>query len=461
MAKMVIGHDDDGPFLKITSDAFDPSDESDENYGNFRFNSRHAQMGYFDTIVTDTTPTNVSSTEYDQSIFQAPISLTYYNYPSMCDYYLTNGGWNYPNWWRSINRTSGGGNEWGSVASFDVTPRTTGLVGKYWWVRSTQGFLSGYQCKYIISPLPADNSPLPFAEVTPTTGQRVLSIDESAIKIARRGYDVRTASDSQLIVGGTQNRMPVYMARRTAIFTGQTLTIPLPSWVPSNAVVLMQWNIQGQARRLPSIWVGSTSSGEKFELRWRIDGSTLTIQNLAPYNYDVVFMVVSNTVTDPQGGPAIREGISAGEKYLRIVQADGKVAADSRWSYAPIIKTGFAENFSGSGALFTASTTFPDQGYIPFVWYCFTYRRVRTFASTGNTYVTTNHIGPRWITNRYNQQDYKTNSATISRTSVVFRTYCGSAYDLYFSKNVTGITNVDTPLYFRYYIFAIPDVQSS
>lgn len=507
MAKMAIGYDDDGPFLKITGDAFDPRSEPDENYASFRFNSRYAEIGYFDeTRIASYSNSNNSANYQSENgggigVALSPLGIpvgalgaaatggfnttsnqyvfvsygifhyrfhdgivlnhkynsngkTAYDYPTIADYYLTSGGWNYPNFWRSVNYTSGGGNEWGSIAYVEMIRRIenpqqyyNGVTGPMssWTVRPTLlGGLSGFNVKFVITPLPADNSPLPFAEATQVEGHRVISIDETAIKIARKGFDVRTATDDQLIIGGSSARMPVYVARRVSIANGQTINITLPSLVPTNAVVLMQWNIQGQARRLPSIWVGSTASGVQYEIRWKISGGVLTIQNLAPFSYDLVFMVTSTVLTDPQGGPAIRQGVDGGEKFISIVQADGTIGADSRSSYLPIIKTGVANaNANGAGE---AIVNFPDQGYIPFVWYSYHFLR--------NGYDA--FMGPRYLTNRYNQQDCISNTATITSSKVKFESYAASPYLLGSTKPYSTVAK-----YFRYYVFAIPDVQSS
>ncbi|PCI03431.1 MAG: hypothetical protein COB78_10765 [Hyphomicrobiales bacterium] len=504
MAKMAIGHDDNGPFIKITSDEFDPRTEPDENYSNFRFNSRYAQVGYFDETRTalyssgqntanyqtisgasvgvalssngipigplgpfvssgwNTTSLNSTAILYGMSRYRvhvsgyvfdqgvAPNGKAAYDYPTIADYYLQgSGGWNYPNFWRSVNYTNGGGNEWGSVAYLEMTRRIENPSGyggyptgpsSGWVVRpSLLAGLNGFNVKFIITPLPASDSPIQFAEGSPETGQRVISIDNSSIKVARKGFDTRTASDDQLIIGGSTARMPVYMARRLSLSIGQTVNIPLRSWVPGNSVVLMQWNIHGQARRLPSIWVGSTASGTQLEIRWRIANGVLTIQNLAPFSYDVVFLVTSQVQSDPLGGPAIREGIQDGEKYISIVQGNGLIGADSRSSYLAIIKQGTLYGSSGT-------VTFPNQGYIPFVWYsyCFLRNGFDTF------------LGPRYITNRYNQVDCISNSATITNTTVSFQSFATNPYLIASPKPYTTVAK-----YFRYYIFAIPDVQSS
>ena len=456
MARLSIGNDAGGPYLKMTSDAYDPATEPDGNYSNFRFNSHHAEIGYFDEILVDGSPSNYSSTSGEFSSFRVAISASY-SYPSIYDFYLTDGGgWNYPQWWRSINTTFGqaGGNEWGSVAYAEL-PINYPVPTRQ--VLSTQGYLNGYTCKFIISDLPVDaTTPLPFAEATQVPGQQLFDVTSSNIRLARKGYDTRTADADHLIIGGNAKTMPVYMSRRVNISASQLLSIPLPSWVPANAIVLMQWNVIGQARRLPSIWVGGSGTGEQKEIRWKITGGNLVIQNLAPYSYNVVFFVVSQQVSDPLGGPAFREGTQDGEKFIRIVQGNGVVAADTRWSYMPIIKSGV---LPFGGGQYSVSTTFPNQGYIPFVWYSYCYRDVLTINGSVQQY--DRYIGPRHITNRYNVTDYLTNTATVYSSSVIFQNTSYSGYLLgKLRDTLAGRTSVSIPLFIRYYVFAVPDVQA-
>lgn len=517
MAKMAIGHDIEGPWLKMTSDAYDPATEPDTNYASFRFNSRYAEVGYFDEAKTiagnsghfDINGNSVAITSTGNPRPTAPwvsygssnmnFTVTYgksthyywyynaaanfwgwretsgqngkteYGYPTMADYYFTNAsGWNYPNWWVSINSTIGGGNEWGSVASIssyygskDLTPYYFGTRGprNSWTVSPVVSPIGGYSCTILVTPLPVDDvTPPPFAEGTPASGKRVISIDNSAIKIARKGFDTRTATDSQLIIGGGTPRMPVYMARRITLTGSQTLNITLPDWVPTDAHLLMQWNVQGQPRQLPSIWVGSSSSGQKFEIRWRILNGVLSIQNLAPYTYDLLFFVTSSALVDPLGGPAIRQGIADGEKFISIVQDDGVIAADSRFSYLPIIKSGVVTTGT-SGA--SVSINFPDQGYIPFVWYSFCYRYTKWYNGTITHPAEDLHIGPRFFQNRYNKNDFRSNTARITSSSIVFSHWCSSFYEGSNLRNTGQFYDLAIPKYFRYYIFAIPDVQAN
>lgn len=524
MAKVAFGSDEDGPWLKVTDDAFDPRTEDDANYNNFRFNSKYADLGYIDQIwgatfgggnpyagYSDWDYADGSSAtgtyngypyqnglyviyrnNYRLSFYFGGVRYRPYAYlagvwtgynsepplgsPVVLDYYLTISGWNYQNYWVSVNRTwlGGGGNEWSSVAYFEtaageetVAPyNNDGSIpgdtyeGSVNTVRSVQdtsndGYsLSGTDLTLFFTNLPADDTtPVPWEEDEPEEGQRVISVDDTGLKIARRGFDVRTASDEQLIVGGSTLPFPIYLSRRIQIDAGQTVEIELPSWVPASGLhVLMQWNRVGYARRLPSLYVGSTSTGTRYEISWQIVSGVLYVRNQAPYDYDVLFFLVGKEPPTEAETSVIVEGTEDGESYVRLMQDAGVVAVDSRWSYAPIVQMGVVDMttgttaFSDGGAGIKKEIAIPDLGYSPFVLSAYSFLRDGALVT----------IGPRLCQNRYNAHDYMTNVVEIGTDLLTFKCWPASSYWLMETHSYTVSAQ-----YFRYYVLAVPDVLAA
>lgn len=460
MGKLAIGEYLGTPFLRV-SRADRPDVEArpeetgaaaDTDYDAWAFNSLNMNAkGYFSQITT-----GVFTATYQYLRF-SPAA----NRPrTVFDLMATNTATGYT---YNQHYCTSGGNRWGVAWSWFMYLDSHYLQG------SAQD-LPSWIHRIMVTNLPMDPADDFYTPPgTFSSGQRILDLTEdNGLRLAKSGFDVRTATGDQLLLGGIEQAMPIYLSDRLTVPASTTLTYTLPSYVPANAVVMMQYNKVGESRNIPSLLQSVISTGTRiYEIGWKIDSGTLYIQNHQTSDYEVIFFVTSNLRPTVTPGEIIREGTG----YVQICRPNGDVEIDSRWSYAPLIAHGFAELDTtniGEFAYVPSSVTvsIPTVGYNPFVLYC---HKTIYHGSAGSYPV---YMGPRFahiedqpgyeVSGQL--QDNYSNNCVVTDGSITFTTHCTSPFATPTTLRDGGsppFSNYYQSLGFQYYVFAVPDVLTT
>lgn len=458
MGKLAIGVYDGTPFLRVSrADRPDvePRPEetgaaTDDDYDAWAFNSLNMNAkGYFSQISA-----GVFTATYQYLRF-APAA----NRPrTVFDLMAINTATGYT---YNQHYCTSSGDRWGVAWSWFMYEDNHYLQG------SAQN-LPNWVHRIMVTNLPMDPADNFYTEPgTFSSGDRIFDQTETyGFRMAKSGFDARTATGDELLLGGAPQAMPIYLSDRLTVAASTTLTYSLPSYVPANAVVMMQYNKVGEARHIPSLLQSVISSGTRiYEIGWKIDSGTLYLQNHQTSDYEVIFFVTSNLRPSVTPGEIIKEGTG----YLQFCRPDGEVEIDSRWSYAPLIDHGFAELDStdlGDTTYLPLSVTvsIPEVGYNPFVLYC---HKTTFHPASGDPY--TVYMGPRFahIEDQPSYevsgqlQDNYSNNCTVTDGSLTFQTHCTS----FFATPTTLRSSVGGGYYqslgFTYYVFAVPDVLTT
>lgn len=192
--------------------------------------------------------------------------------------------------------------------------------------------------------LPFNNDPYPAVVGTPTPDQLVFRFAPDMARIAKPGFDVRTATPEQCIIH--EDRIPLKLAR-SGYFTigpgGAIVTIDMRGDYGNDVLVDYQVEQIGDGMFIPPIPRGDGNN--EFLVEYRIDGPNLIFRNSGVHTMGVRFFVMAeNSNSHSVGAGRI---IERGDGYLAICkpETDGTQLADrmldTRFQVMPIIDQGY------------------------------------------------------------------------------------------------------------------------
>jgi len=499
-----------GPVLKVLADVSDfsgdhenPNFPPDDAFDKWRFNSKRADLtpirsvfecpygwaNYLNnTFALPGSGIRTLGTSGGATVYLPMTGVTAWNHTPVFDFFLRHdNGWNYPNHWSGDSPSHGADNNWGTnfnpTISFSTQPtdpanplahgawppyRTIGVSAEFtpWASTHYMNFvLFDIHGMTTTSPDQGVNAPNVYAEANlpwatggvPVEGQVFSQLDNNGFRVARPGYDANSATENQMIIGGTPRPL-LYFTKRVTLAPGEQGVYPLPPETPSDAICLMQWHNSGGSQRfLPSIWVGNRTTTSVFEAAWKIENGNLHVANIRQATTEYLLIVMGRSAhPSASNDPVVTSIDSNGKKYIRF-NKDGYVTLDTRYGYLPIIKTGTIP-LSGtvtSPAASVASVSFPQQSYIPFVLAYLDSQMIYsiTFTDTGNT-VTFNQrrIRPfRLYQNSFDQYDSGSFTAHVGTSSIDFRWN----YSTFYKDVNAGVQHI--PYRINYIIFGVPN----
>ncbi|MCK8779095.1 hypothetical protein M0654_03755 [Rhizobium sp. NTR19] len=420
MTRTLIGLDSTGvTCVKITKGSINPFTEPDTNYGSFLYNSKWFKDIKINNVYKLPTP---SGTAY----YPSGRNASNYNYAHYTDF----------NSWETIYRrgyfsseytfpafdlkskrrsdgrfveisrrrfqgTSYNGNEaaynrsdipgiWYENLAGWGNPGTTiynffGAVGNALVLQGSYQN-SGYDRHVVLWELPANNVAIKdSATKTPSPGQRVVQIDKDSCKVAKPGYDVRTATPTQLAMDSSRRPASVIKTGDVALAAGAVTEVPLGFAVGPNTVAdIILYN--GGVITFPA--------GQYFDAlacEYWFSGSSMFIQN-AEAACRARFIIMAFDDASPSSGTnkVLNKFTAGGQdvvQFLRPGSANppnfSDVILDSRWPALQILDEGWIDVAPVSPGIYypgsqiqgqlnqgqAVTKTFNNNGLFPFVKY--------------------------------------------------------------------------------------------
>jgi hypothetical protein len=200
-----------------------------------------------------------------------------------------------------------------------------------------------------------------------TAGTRVLEFSPTRFRLAAPGYDVRTATQDQLIF--SEAKSPVgCIASGTITLSGTTGSVSIPVLTGANYFVDLQWNESGQPRRIPYFRDGSAD----INVKCRVSGSSLEFLSTAT-SPTVTYHVYAYGEGTPDTSSPIR---MQSTDFLRIWRGPvggpvllKDVIFDSRLRYPRVVSDQhWLTSLSGNGNAGNPTPfSYADRGYIPII----------------------------------------------------------------------------------------------
>lgn len=403
-----VDYEDAGCVKIMASDAFDPVTTPDSEYAKFLFNSKDvdqfryagANVGaYTDINGTSYTPSGSNASNYTKvnqgrnlgydwvawtpgyfpaldydlplhdmkrvlgGWVQGPIvSAKTYGYQDRCGEYSLwqsqEGGW-MRNWSASFPEL---GN---SKASMVGTKPASGT-----WP------LDQGNRQLVVWNLPGDDTAIKDPPLTPVAGQVAAQITREFCRAAKPGYDVQTATRSQLALDSSSRPVKVIFAADMAVPAGTTdldMTPYLNGIAVTGDLVVDISAYQGSVIYYPT---SPLSSDVSFGVRYQIVGGT-TVRLNNPYSScRARVVVIAEDASAPTAGDndVIREFNDGTRDVFQLLRPGAAnpptladVIIDSRWPALRIIREGTIALTNGNGVEY--SVPFDSSGLFPIVKY--------------------------------------------------------------------------------------------
>jgi hypothetical protein len=344
------------------------------------------------------------------------------------------------------------------VTAYSGTSQTNPQLLHFMNVISNDGrvsFVPNVYTDVVVWNLPGDDTPLPV--YTPQKGQESILIDRQGLRIAKPGFDVRTATQAQLAISSS--------LRATKIIAADDIEIPsglseyqLGIAVPANSVCDVQY-YTGDTLVYPALPRVSAVGAN-----WRLHTNKIEFQNTgAPCR--ARFIVVVNEKETPQtvgDNEVFRQFMSNGENVVQFLKpgaADppsfSDIIIDSRWPSLRILKEGYFG--VGEGPQIT-NVPINTEGYFPFIKMMVTTGSIGGYYSKGVRPAT---VGMSKLSGNNWFETGDTTYARVSTNNVAFHTFRGRVKYYYWNYNRNTGWRLDTIMPdpvdgIRYYIFGIP-----
>ncbi|RWI74791.1 MAG: hypothetical protein E5V72_00990 [Mesorhizobium sp.] len=374
-----------GSVIKImANNADDPWTTPNTDWEKFRFNSENTDYCYlhdivmWDPTVTSYYPAGSTSADYIMKCEGRYVymhyarALAYYGYIPIVQHRMFlqpgNAAWYYTV--QSIGSGCG-------YSMARIKPAATGEynAGNATNLISTYAYNADYKPASFITKFPA-NVDYSSLGTSPVAGQRAVVIDKDAgiVRVAKPGFDARTATKDQCIIHEQQRPISLLAYGQNTVAGATTVTVPFGN-LPANAIVLI--NGIDSAGRLASIstprasfFVPSIAFSAKI-----VDGD-LVLSNLNGSGTTPVTLLWYILNEDASGSTAgagkIVETLSDEIRILRPGAGPAPKPADvllsSKGKYMPLVAHGTLEaaSFSnGSGSQKVYNLTIPDLSNPP------------------------------------------------------------------------------------------------
>jgi hypothetical protein len=502
MTQTLIGFDSLGvPCVKITKGEIDPITEPDANRSSFLYNSKFADD--VKIVDIDSTPFSPNSTTFwpagtNNANYQKkklPGSVAGFSYIMIRNSYFGDAlPYDLPVYDLKYQRLSDGR----YVENFRVFTQGAedgngqepgyrtmiGWMNNGWWLNDGQTFygnppmgkgiryytntfgaLDGgsYEIKLVVWRLPATNVPLLDSDTpSPVPGLRGVEINSEFCRVAKPGFDTRTATATQMAFDSSGRPLAVIKAGDIALPSGLTeIEVGYP--VDNTTICDMLQYENGVISYPVSGYFTDT------RCEYWFSGTKLYINNLSgPCR--VRYLVLSNNQLPPTSGNnnVLRQFEEGGQdvvQFLRPGAADppnfADIVLDSRWPAIQILAEGYRTigaqpqytppNSVNAGQSFTIG--FNGAGFFPFVKYM-------TVMSDADAGVGVKAPSARLIESYNNSTRYNAGNSSfciLGSNQATFWTYEGNPYQERWTNNNWAFDYSTSRIVgIRYYILGIP-----
>lgn len=512
MTRTLIGLDSQGvPSVKITKGTIDPVTEPDGNASSFYFNSKWSADVKINTLEAVNIPAGTSqylpsgsnvntylkamadvNATFDQAEFEVCIKNAWFDYMPYelplfdirwrrlsDNRYIEfnrvesssgdgNGGQE-PEYYRTFDggRAAWWANKVNPVDSLERTylganPGNCLYYYPYDQTSRNPRDSRSYQTTAVIWRLPGDNSPILDAEPkAPVSGQFSIQITSDFCRVAKPGYDVRTATPTQLAFDSSGRPLSVIYANDVSIAPGvSSVNIGFPT-TPNMLADLFPYT--GSVITFPM-----ARERRSLQLDYWFSGNSILFNNKESFAMRVRFLVFAN---DPESSTVgdndvLRQFEAGGENVVQFLRPGAgnppalrDVMIDSRWPCLQILKEGYITtktnpNRGGTGGYEdTYEVNFDSAGVFPIVKYM-------TFH---NTSALGRHVRPplcaitRDYTDAFDYHQGRSTFCQLSAGKATFYTHNGNPDRERFRDGAWGYEfSPAQVLGIRYYILGFP-----
>lgn len=213
----------------------------------------------------------------------------------------------------------------------------------------------------VVWDLPAGNVALQ-APATPVSGQKMILMSPSIVKVSMPGFDVDTATRRQMIIDSSRVPAKIIKCGEVTVAGGGSATVTVDSAFPLNGNVYVDyigWE-SGYPLYIPSYRphaiTNFSSSEAVFE--YTVSTNSVTFYNTRSATFTLRYMIVGDDDAAPSSGGG--KVLETGAGFQRILRPGANISApswsdillDTRLAYLPILAEGY-EAVSG----FTTNTT--------------------------------------------------------------------------------------------------------
>jgi hypothetical protein len=227
----------------------------------------------------------------------------------------------------------------------------------------------------IVWNLPGDETALKDPPLTPVPGQMTVQISKDYCRVAKPGYDVRTATRTQLAFDSSNRPLKVIYANDIAVPSGSMsldMTPYLSGIAVSGELVVDISSYQGSALYYP---ISPITSNVDFGVRYAVSANTILLNNpYAACRARIIVFAIDASVASAGSNRVLKQfndGTQDVVQFLRPGAADppnlADVIVDSRWPTLRVIKEGTISLSSGNGVQYVVP--FDSTGFFPIVKY--------------------------------------------------------------------------------------------
>jgi len=276
--------------------------------------------------------------------------------------------------------------------SYARIPAEFGYTG--WAVRPHTGG-SGYAAEIVgdynfmtsmIWDLPADNTPIPNPTATPVSGQIMFEASPNGVKLARPGYDIRTASGRQLIMDSDRTPIKcVMMGETPAIAPGTSYFVAKPTSIDFDLSPSMVCDticsLNGWGFAIPPVNLNTGFDEQQTWAYYRVEQGGIRFSVVGTHSVAIRFMLYATGIQGrTSGGSAVIRKVEG--QYLQVKSPGSSDVApgyndillDTRFAAVTVLAEGYipASSFSAANQVhwrygnIAARINFDSQGLFVF-----------------------------------------------------------------------------------------------
>lgn len=404
MTQTLIGLDYEGvPCIKMTKDAYDPATTPDSQVGAFLYNSKWAadvKYSISEIVPRPTSgyylPSGTNANSYEWFCSTGPANGTQlhvyrhrvtaempYSMPLMEMKAINNSNNRYVGERflylkvrgfeeRGVKLGTAGGLEYGWMEG--TTTNNSSLLGSLNHSTMTYTFgntsiLAPYKKLLSVWRLPGDETAILHGQQRPpVAGMDSIVIDSTALKVAKTGYNVHTATPTQLAINTANNPAKIVAADDISLPSNATTSYNTGFTLPAGTVVEVHYYEGG------TVYYPASPAGSTFGADYYISGSNIVFVN-AGRACRARFMVVAHDGSPPTVGnnDVLRQFNDGKQDVVQFLKPNAAanpsfadIALDSRWPCIQILAEGTINLTSGAK---TYEVPFNGSGVFPMVKY--------------------------------------------------------------------------------------------
>lgn len=335
-----------------------------------------------------------------------------------------------------------------------------------WCTRTNDDFYDAFLISGVMWNLPSDDTPILIGGPgTPQPGQRVAEITPSACRVAKPGFDVRTATRPQLAFDSSKRPPKIIAAADIAIPSGpSSYDVGYP--IPAGSVPDVYFYDANDALYFPT----NPKNGETGAEYW-VSGSSIFFNNPSGACRGRFIIIGGGGEPGTVGNNRVWQEIEVnGQKHIQFLKPGSSqnpsftdIILDSRWPALQLVKEGYIP--VGTGSL-QHVIPIDTQGLFPIVKYA----TVHGAGSRGGEYwaketrqPVTKRLGYYTIGWNYLGDAGDSTYCKVTATEARFFTFKGQPTRVYYSSaqnydqgRLSADYDPNPILGIRYYIFGIP-----